>query len=85
MDPLTAVDYPEMGLKLKQGCGRLIRRSDDRGVITILEPVRGMPWEKYAMEALPAGARQVEDLADLSVILPQFIHPSQNNGIAVGP
>jgi len=24
LDPVTAVDYPEMGLQLKQGCGRLM-------------------------------------------------------------
>lgn len=28
---MKLVDYPEMGLKLKQGCGRLIRTKDDRG------------------------------------------------------
>jgi len=44
LDTLTAVDYPEMGLRLKQGCGRLIRKRDDRGAIAILEPVLGMPW-----------------------------------------
>lgn len=57
MDPLTAVDYPEMGLKLKQGCGRLIRTKDDRGAIAILEPVIGTPWEKIVMGALPKGAK----------------------------
>ena len=57
MDPLTAVDYPEMGLKLKQGCGRLIRTKDDRGAIAILEPVIGTPWEKVVMGALPKGAK----------------------------
>jgi len=57
LDPIIEVDYPEMGLKLKQGCGRLIRSKEDKGTITILEPVLGMPWEKVVMEALPAGAK----------------------------
>jgi ATP-dependent DNA helicase DinG len=57
MDPLISVDFPEMGLKLKQGCGRLIRTKDDRGAIVIMEPVTGMPWEKVVMEALPPGAQ----------------------------
>jgi ATP-dependent DNA helicase DinG len=65
-DPLTAVDYPEMGLRLKQGCGRLIRKADDRGVIAILEPVTGMPWEQVVRDALPAGAKVVGKLDSLA-------------------
>jgi ATP-dependent DNA helicase DinG len=57
MDALISVDYPEMGLKLKQGCGRLIRTKDDRGAIAVMEPVIGTPWEKVAMGALPRGAK----------------------------
>jgi len=69
LNPLTEVDYPEMGLRLKQGCGRLIRKQDDRGVIAILEPVLGMPWEHVTMEALPAGAEVVAKLGPLSILL----------------
>ncbi len=65
LDPVSMVDYPEMGLKLKQGCGRLIRTSDDRGAIAVLEPVLGMPWERVALGALPDGARVVHRIADL--------------------
>ncbi len=57
LDPVTTVDFPEMGLKLKQGCGRLIRREDDRGEIVILDSVMGTPWEKVVMGALPEGAK----------------------------
>jgi ATP-dependent DNA helicase DinG len=57
MNPFTTVDYPEMGLKLKQGCGRLIRTKDDRGAIAILDSVIGTPWEKVARGALPKGAK----------------------------
>lgn len=59
-----AVDYPEMGLKLKQGCGRLIRTKDDRGIIVIMDPVIGAPWEKIVKGALPSGAevKTIEDL-----------------------
>ena len=69
LNPVTAVDYPEMALRLKQGCGRLIRKWDDRGAIAILEPVRGMPWEQVTLEALPAGAKVVGSLDPLSVFL----------------
>ncbi|MBF8984001.1 ATP-dependent DNA helicase [Lutibacter sp. B2] len=63
-DPMMTVDYPEMGLILKQGCGRLIRTKDDRGTIVIMESVIGAPWEKVVMGALPPGARirKIEDL-----------------------
>jgi ATP-dependent DNA helicase DinG len=61
LDPMITVDYPEMGLKLKQGCGRLIRTKDDKGAIVIMEPVTGTPWEKIVMGALPPGARITTD------------------------
>jgi ATP-dependent DNA helicase DinG len=57
MNPLITVDYPEMGLKLKQGCGRLIRTKDDRGAIAVMDQVIGTPWEKVVMRALPRGAK----------------------------
>jgi ATP-dependent DNA helicase DinG len=56
LDTFTAVDYPAMGLKLKQGCGRLIRTQNDHGTIVILDTVSGAPWEKAVMSALPSGA-----------------------------
>lgn len=57
LDPMVIVDYPEMVLKLKQGCGRLIRTEEDHGAIVIMDPVIGTPWESYVMGALPLGAR----------------------------
>ena len=56
LDPVTTVDYPEMGLKLKQGCGRLIRTEEDKGKIVILDSVIGTHWENVVMGALPSGA-----------------------------
>ena len=55
LDPTITVDYPAMALKLKQGCGRLIRAQDDRGAIVILDAVVGAPWESYVIGALPPG------------------------------
>jgi ATP-dependent DNA helicase DinG len=57
LDTATQVDYPEMGLKLKQGCGRLIRTENDHGTIVILDSVIGTPWEKVVRGALPTGAK----------------------------
>ncbi len=57
LDPVKTVDYPEMGLKLKQGCGRLIRTEEDKGEIVILEESIDKPWESVVMGALPEGAK----------------------------
>jgi ATP-dependent DNA helicase DinG len=57
LDPVVTVDYPEMGLKLKQGCGRLIRTKDDKGAIYIMDAVVGEPWENVVMGAIPHGAK----------------------------
>ncbi len=70
LDPAVAVDYPEMGLKLKQGCGRLIRTQNDRGAIAVLEPVLETPWEQAAVSAFPAGAKVVRSLAGLDILRP---------------
>lgn len=37
-DPIGEVAVPEMIIKLKQGTGRLIRSSNDRGIFSILDP-----------------------------------------------
>lgn len=68
INPVTEVDYPEMGLKLKQGCGRLIRKREDRGAIAVLDPVQGMPWQQVVIGALPAGAKVVYRMSDLTVL-----------------
>jgi len=65
LDPVTEVDYPEMSLRLQQGCGRLIRKEDDRGIIAILEPFEGMAWERVVREALPQGAPVVNKIEEL--------------------
>lgn len=67
LDPLVAVDYPEMGLKLKQGCGRLIRVSSDQGLIAIIEPVIGKPWEEVVRGALPLDAPVVDAIDNITV------------------
>ncbi|MDO5292866.1 MAG: ATP-dependent DNA helicase [bacterium] len=61
LNPVETVDYPEMGLKLKQGCGRLIRTEEDHGKIAIFDAVMGTPYEKIVMGALPEGAKKIEE------------------------
>lgn len=56
LDAVETVDYPEMGLRLKQGCGRLIRTETDKGEIVFMDKVTDTPWEKTVRGALPKGA-----------------------------
>lgn len=72
LEPVAAVDYPEMGLKLKQGCGRLIRTREDWGLIAILKPVIDKPWHKEALSALPKGAKMVTNPEELSRLYHQL-------------
>lgn len=65
VDVKLTVDYPAMGLKLKQGCGRLIRSKDDKGKIVIMDSVYGEPYESYVLSALPKEA----DISYLSKLL----------------
>lgn len=60
LDPLVTVDYPAMGLKLKQGCGRLIRTEEDKGQIIFMDKVVGTPWEVFVRGALPKEASIVQ-------------------------
>lgn len=71
LDPVISVDYPEMGLRLKQGCGRLIRTREDRGAIAFLAPVLGTPWEQTVLGAIPAGAKVVRSMEVLSTLRPR--------------
>lgn len=64
LDEVLTIDYPAMGLKLKQGCGRLIRKEDDHGKIVIMDSVYGEAYEKFVMSALPqeANIRHISEL-----------------------
>ena len=52
--PFWDYQIPEAVLKLKQGFGRLIRSSSDRGIVTILDPrVATKQYGKMFLEAMP--------------------------------
>ena len=63
LDPFSAVDVPEMALKLKQGCGRLIRTTADRGVFALLDTrFLDSPYQEAVESAFPEGAARTSDL-----------------------
>jgi ATP-dependent DNA helicase DinG len=63
-DPFEEVDLPYMLLRLRQGMGRLIRNSEDQGIVVILgEQLHGDPhvMEKVK-EVLPKGVSLAPNL-----------------------
>ena len=64
LDEVVTIDYPAMGLKLKQGCGRLIRTEEDHGKIVIMDSVYGEAYEKFVMSALPQEAK-IRNMSEL--------------------
>lgn len=48
------VSLPRAQVALRQGAGRLLRRSDDRGVVALLDPrIRARGWGKSVINAMP--------------------------------
>ncbi|MBO0708714.1 MAG: hypothetical protein J2P44_10145, partial [Candidatus Dormibacteraeota bacterium] len=65
-DPFRQLALPLATLRLKQGFGRLIRRSDDRGVVVILDA--RVVWRDYGrafLEALPEATRLQAPLGEV--------------------
>jgi len=70
LDPFMAVDVPEMALKLKQGYGRLIRTTSDRGVFTLLDvSYLGTSYQAAVESAFPEHATWVSDLSQVREFL----------------
>lgn len=62
LDQFTSVDVPLMGIRLKQGCGRLIRTKGDRGVIALLESSGTEEWKDAVTDAIPEEAPKTDDI-----------------------
>lgn len=56
-NPLMDVNVPQMIIKIKQGVGRLIRSSTDKGIVSILDPrvsdTSKSPYKELVWESLP--------------------------------
>jgi len=63
-NPYETIYVPEMLLRLRQGCGRLLRNESDWGIIAILDPRAVNKHYKIVKEALPPG-KKYSDLATL--------------------
>jgi Rad3-related DNA helicase len=59
-DPFSQLALPQAALRLKQGFGRLIRRSTDRGAVVILDNrILGRDYGKAFLNVLPPASRYV--------------------------
>ncbi|ARN75365.1 ATP-dependent DNA helicase [Oceanicoccus sagamiensis] len=66
---------PDAVIRLRQGCGRLLRRISDRGVIMIADPrLRSKAYGDVFMQSLPA----MEPLSNLAELKP-FLQHSNNS------
>lgn len=62
-DPFSALQLPQAALALKQGFGRLIRRSDDRGIVAILDQrIVTKAYGRVFLDTLPAGLPRTSTL-----------------------
>ncbi len=67
LNPFIDYQVPQAAIALKQGAGRLIRDSQDRGVLVICDPrllSRQKPYGKIFLNSMPAFAR-TRELADV--------------------
>jgi ATP-dependent DNA helicase DinG len=62
LDPWRAVDLTAMLIRLRQGYGRLIRTSSDRGVIAVLDLGEEGQLRELVAQSLPAGVPVVDRL-----------------------
>ncbi|MBR0483218.1 MAG: ATP-dependent DNA helicase [Oscillospiraceae bacterium] len=68
--PLFEVSLPEMLIKLRQGVGRLIRSSKDKGIVSILDPrissKSNVAYKKHVFEAVPIKNKteKIEEIQD---------------------
>jgi predicted DnaQ family exonuclease/DinG family helicase len=66
-DPFSQLALPQAALRLKQGFGRLIRRSTDRGAVVILDNrILGRDYGKAFLDVLPPASRFVGPGAEVA-------------------
>ncbi len=73
-DSFTQLALPQAALRLKQGFGRLIRRSTDRGAVVILDNrILGRDYGKAFLDVLPPASRFVGPAAEIADRVGQWL------------
>ncbi len=66
-NPFADYSVPQAAIKLKQGFGRLIRTTSDRGMVVIFDPrVLTKPYGRLFLRALPECRRYVDGVEETS-------------------
>jgi DNA polymerase-3 subunit epsilon/ATP-dependent DNA helicase DinG len=66
-DPFAQLALPQAALRLKQGFGRLIRRSTDRGAVVILDNrILGRDYGRAFLDVLPPASRFVGPAGEIA-------------------
>ncbi len=75
-DPFAEYMLPHASLRLKQGFGRLIRSTTDRGVVLITDPrVATKSYGRVLLDALPPARRLIAPWAQVRSALQEFYSP----------
>ncbi|MEQ1822101.1 MAG: ATP-dependent DNA helicase [Fimbriimonadaceae bacterium] len=62
-DPFTGFSLQNAKMLMRQGAGRLIRTSEDRGIIALLDPrLRTKAYGEQIFENMPSGMRAYDDI-----------------------
>jgi DNA polymerase-3 subunit epsilon/ATP-dependent DNA helicase DinG len=76
-DGFTQLALPQAALRLKQGFGRLIRRSTDRGAVVILDNrILGRDYGKAFLDVLPPASRFVGPATEIADRVGNWLEPS---------
>lgn len=82
LDPFRDDAVPEAVVRFRQGVGRLIRRSDDRGVLVVCDPrLATASYRGPFRAALPVEPQWCRDPRELAVEAARFL---SGDGVAVG-
>ena len=66
IDAFQQYQLPDAVIRLRQGCGRLLRRLSDRGVLMVADPrVHTKPYGQIFIQSLP-DMEQMSTLAPIS-------------------
>lgn len=77
-DPFAELSLPQAALRLKQGFGRLVRRSTDHGRVTILDPrTRTKGYGRTLLESLPACPVEVQHATPAGAPPPEPAAPDE--------
>jgi ATP-dependent DNA helicase DinG len=75
-----ALSVPEAVMKFRQGFGRLVRRADDGGVVTVLDRrVISKPYGRIFLASLPPTRKCVDSLENVLSVSRRFWENLGNN------